>query len=104
MTESRALPSVLIDLMKLRVVVLLQVTAICAILVHDLLVRYGSIAGDRSWVDTAVAVAITAASASPCVRARVRVQIIDAAALQLWRLFEQRGGPGIDAFAPAAAI
>ena len=58
MTESRALPSVLIDLMKLRVVVLLQVTAICAILVHDLLVRYGSIAGDRSWVDTAVAVAI----------------------------------------------
>ena len=59
MTESRALPSVLIDLMKLRVVVLLQVTAICAILVHDLLVRYGSIAGDRSWVDTAVAVAIT---------------------------------------------
>ena len=59
MTENRALPSVLIDLMKLRVVVLLQITAICAILVHDLLVRYGSIAGDRSWLDTATAVAIT---------------------------------------------
>ena len=59
MTENRALPSILIDLMKLRVVVLLQITAICAILVHDLLVRYGSIAGDRSWLDTATAVAIT---------------------------------------------
>lgn len=59
MTEKRALPSVLIDLMKLRVVVLLQVTAICAILVHDLLVRYDSIAGDRSWMDTMTAIAIT---------------------------------------------
>ena len=59
MTESRALPAIFIDLMKLRVVVLLQITAVCAILVHDLLVRYGSIAGDRSWMDTAVAVAIT---------------------------------------------
>ena len=38
---------------------MLQITAVCAILVHDLLVRYGSIAGDRSWMDTAVAVAIT---------------------------------------------
>ena len=55
MTESRALHRVLIDLMKLRVVVLLQVTAVCAILVHDLLVRYGSIAGDRSWLDTVTA-------------------------------------------------
>ena len=59
MTESRALHRVLIDLMKLRVVVLLQVTAVCAILVHDLLVRYGSIAGDRSWLDTVTAVSIT---------------------------------------------
>ena len=59
MTEKRPLPSVLIDLMKLRVVVLLQITAICAILVHDLLVRYDSIAGDRSWMDTATAIAIT---------------------------------------------
>ena len=59
MTESRALHRVLIDLMKLRVVVLLQVTAVCAILVHDLLVRYGSVAGDRSWLDTVTAVSIT---------------------------------------------
>ena len=59
MTESRALHRVLIDLMKLRVVVLLQVTAVCAILVHDLLVRYGSVAGDRSWLDTMTAVSIT---------------------------------------------
>ena len=59
MTGSRALHRVLIDLMKLRVVVLLQVTAVCAILVHDLLVRYGSVAGDRSWLDTVTAVSIT---------------------------------------------
>lgn len=59
MTESRALHRVLIDLMKLRVVVLLQVTAVCAILVHDLLVRYGSVAGDRSWLDTVTALSIT---------------------------------------------
>ena len=43
---------VLLQLMKLRVVVLLQVTAICAILAHDLLVRYDSIPGDRTWMDT----------------------------------------------------
>ena len=59
MTEPRALSRILIDLMKLRVVVLLQITAVCAILVHDLLVRYESIAGDRSWLDTLTAVAIT---------------------------------------------
>ena len=47
MTESRALHRVLIDLMK-PVVVLLQVT-VCAILVHDLLVRYGSIAEIGRW-------------------------------------------------------
>ena len=46
------MPTVLLQLMKLRVVVLLQVTAICAILAHDLLVRYGSIDGDRTWLDT----------------------------------------------------
>lgn len=44
--------TVLLQLMKLRVVVLLQVTAICAILAHDLLVRYDSIDGDRTWMDT----------------------------------------------------
>ena len=46
------MPTVLLQLMKLRVVVLLQVPAICAILAHDLLVRYGSIDGDRTWLDT----------------------------------------------------
>ncbi len=46
------MPTVLLQLMKLRVVVLLQVTAICAILAHDLLVRYDSIDGDRTWLDT----------------------------------------------------
>ena len=43
---------VLLQLMKLRVVVLLQVTAFCAILAHDILVRYDSIDGNRSWYDT----------------------------------------------------
>ena len=43
---------VLLQLMKLRVVVLLQITALCAILAHDILVRYDSIDGDRSWYDT----------------------------------------------------
>ena len=35
--------SVFLQLMKLRVIVLLQITAICAILVHDLLSRHGLI-------------------------------------------------------------
>ena len=38
-------------LMKLRVIVLLQVTAICAILVHDLIA-----ATDRTWMDTLVTI------------------------------------------------
>ena len=50
---------VMIQLMKLRVIVLLQVTAICAILIHDLLARNGTIDLDRSWGDTIVAVVIT---------------------------------------------
>lgn len=50
---------VMIQLMKLRVIVLLQVTAICAILVHDLLARHGIIDLDRTWGDTVSAVVIT---------------------------------------------
>jgi protoheme IX farnesyltransferase len=47
------LPIIWIRLMKLRVIVLLQVTAICAVLVHDLLDRKGVIdGGGRTWLDT----------------------------------------------------
>ena len=52
-------PKVFIRLMKLRVIVLLQITAICAILVHDLLSRHGLIDGTRSWSDTLYASVIT---------------------------------------------
>ena len=38
--------------MKLRVIVLLQITAICAILVHDSLARYDLIDLERTWSDT----------------------------------------------------
>ena len=51
--------SIFSRLMKLRVVFLLQVTAICAILVHDILVRYNSISGERSWVQTWWTIMIT---------------------------------------------
>ena len=50
---------VMIQLMKLRVIVLLQVTAVCAILVHDLLARHGLIDVTRTWSDTVFAVLIT---------------------------------------------
>ena len=50
---------VFIKLMKLRVIVLLQITAICAILVHDLLSRHYLIDIDRSWNDTLYASLIT---------------------------------------------
>ena len=50
---------VLAKLMKLRVIVLLQITAICAILVHDLIARHGLIEADRSWLDTFYACIIT---------------------------------------------
>ena len=50
---------VMIRLMKLRVIVLLQVTAICAILVHDTLARYDVIQLDRSWLDTLGTIALT---------------------------------------------
>ena len=47
-----SLISLFIKLMKLRVIVLLQITAICAILVHDSLARYELINVERSWFDT----------------------------------------------------
>ena len=47
-----SLISLFIKLMKLRVIVLLQITAICAILVHDSLARYDLIDVERSWYDT----------------------------------------------------
>ena len=50
--QNPGLISCLIKISKLRVVILLQVTAICAILAHDLLVRHGSIVGERTWFDT----------------------------------------------------
>ena len=43
---------VMIQLMKLRVIVLLQVTALCAILVHDTFARYGVMDLDRTWSQT----------------------------------------------------
>jgi protoheme IX farnesyltransferase len=50
---------VMTQLMKLRVIVLLQITAICAILIHDMLARYDVIDVERSWLDTAWVIAIT---------------------------------------------
>ncbi|MDP6865842.1 MAG: heme o synthase [Candidatus Poseidoniaceae archaeon] len=53
MSENQpSLASILIKLMKLRVIVLLQITAICAILVHDSLARYDLIDIERTWFDT----------------------------------------------------
>ncbi len=51
--------SVFTQLMKLRVIVLLQITAICAILVHDLLSRNDLINVERSWGDTVYTIIIT---------------------------------------------
>ena len=51
--------SILVKLMKLRVIVLLQITAICAILVHDLLSRHGLIEVERTWYDTFFTMLIT---------------------------------------------
>ena len=50
---------VMMQLMKLRVIVLLQITAICAILVHDTFARYGVMDVERTWTDTSVAMLIT---------------------------------------------
>ena len=51
--------SILIQLMKLRVIILLQITAICAILVHDLIARNGFIESERTWLDTLFTMLIT---------------------------------------------
>ena len=50
---------VMMQLMKLRVIVLLQITAICAILVHDTFARYGVMDVERTWTDTFAAMLIT---------------------------------------------
>ncbi|HJM45039.1 MAG TPA: hypothetical protein QF644_03730, partial [Candidatus Poseidoniaceae archaeon] len=49
----------LTKLMKLRVIVLLQITAICAILVHDILSRHGLIDIERTWFDTFFTMGVT---------------------------------------------
>ena len=51
--------SVFIKLMKLRVIILLQITALCAILVHDMLARHDLIDVERTWKDTLYASMIT---------------------------------------------
>ena len=43
---------VMMQLMKLRVIVLLQITALCAILVHDTFARYGVMDIERTWSQT----------------------------------------------------
>ena len=60
MSEQKpSLLKIYFQLMKLRVVVLLQITAICAILAHDLMVRNHAISGDRTWLDTLNACVLT---------------------------------------------
>ena len=51
--------NVFLQLMKLRVIVLLQVTAVCAILTHDLLARHDLLSIDRTWMDTIQTIIIT---------------------------------------------
>ena len=49
MSDSKpGLITIYLQLMKLRVVILLQITAICAILAHDLMVRSEALSGDRT--------------------------------------------------------
>ena len=50
---------VITQLMKLRVIVLLQITAICAILIHDTLARQGIMDVDRSWSQTLWTMTVT---------------------------------------------
>jgi protoheme IX farnesyltransferase len=52
-------PKVFMRLMKLRVIVLLQVTAVCAILVHDLLARHSLLDVQRTWTDTMYTIGLT---------------------------------------------
>lgn len=57
--EHPGMLSVMMQLMKLRVIVLLQITAICAILIHDTFARYGVMDVERTWSDTFVVILIT---------------------------------------------
>ena len=50
---------VMTQLMKLRVIVLLQITAICAILVHDTLARNDVMGVERTWAQTGYVILIT---------------------------------------------
>ena len=59
MNDHPSLFRIYLQLMKLRVVVLLQITAICAILAHDLMVRSDAITGDRTWLETLEACLVT---------------------------------------------
>ena len=59
MNEKPGIFTIYLQLMKLRVVILLQVTAICAIIAHDLMVRSEAISGDRTWFDTLEACLVT---------------------------------------------
>ena len=59
MNDKPSIFKIYLQLMKLRVVILLQITAICAIVAHDLMVRSDSISGDRTWVDTIEACIVT---------------------------------------------
>ena len=59
MNDKPGLFTIYLQLMKLRVVVLLQITAICAIIAHDLMVRSDAISGDRTWFDTLQACLVT---------------------------------------------
>ena len=59
MNDHPSLFRIYLQLMKLRVVVLLQITAICAILAHDLMVRSDAIPGDRTWLETLEACLVT---------------------------------------------
>ena len=55
LTDERPHPgtlNVMMQLMKLRVIVLLQITALCAILVHDTFARYGVMDIDRTYGQT----------------------------------------------------
>ena len=58
-TEHPGMLKVMTQLMKLRVIFLLQITALCAILVHDTFARYGVMDFERTWSDTLVTMLIT---------------------------------------------
>ena len=51
--------TIYLQFMKLRVVILHHITAICAILAHDLLVISDALSRDRTWFDTLQACGFT---------------------------------------------